>query len=80
VAAVGDYAKERLKEEEYNAFREECQAMLELAFQRITSPAIDAIMHQYGQNQPGEIENFTDLYEGLLPVFEANLDRNLGLF
>jgi hypothetical protein len=80
VGAAGDYAKDKLKEEEYNAFKEECQRMLELAFQRITSPSIDAVMKKYGKNQPGEIENFTDLYEGLLPIFEANLDRNLGLF
>lgn len=69
VGAVGDYAKDKLKEQEYHAFKEECQAMLELAFQRITSPSIDAVMNKYGKNQPGEIENFTDLYEGLLPVF-----------
>jgi hypothetical protein len=37
-------------------------------------------MLKYGTNQPGEIENFSDLYDGLLPLFEACLDRNLGHF
>lgn len=35
---------------------------------------------KYGANQPTEIENFCELYEHLLPVFEASLDRNLELF
>lgn len=55
MGAVGDYAKDKLKEEEYNRFKEECQGMLELAFQRITSPSMDIVMKKYGKNQPGEI-------------------------
>jgi hypothetical protein len=40
-ASVTDYAKERLVEQDYVVWREECQRMLELAFQRITSPKSD---------------------------------------
>lgn len=38
---------------------------------------MNEVLQKYGANQPTEVENFTELYEHLLPVFEASLDRNL---
>lgn len=37
-------------------------------------------MHDFTRNSKIEIECFTDLYEGILPVFQVDLTKNLEMF
>lgn len=75
-----EYAKEKLEESQAREVRGLCQQVLLKAYERITGPEAVAIVMKFGYNQPTEIECFTELYEFVIPVFEAALEQNLRVF